>query len=277
MAQHNVRRIVIEPHSHVNDRWDDEWLRPALRKVRVVGGWFAQLLTHYAGAACIFGGVLWTAMLLFFYIEMFWQVFEPDWYWLLSLSNIRDLAIPLALFIVGLIGLYSRSARDLTSLAKVGIALAVLGLMISFLATQGQDWFRLDYWLWKLSARDSDFETTFIILVDHYPIWYNLAGWYDACQLGLFVFSVGWILFCAAAIRSQVLSRPVGVVLLTTALSIHVPAVFSLIPEVRYEVESSIWVTSGLMAVLLLPFGTSWVLLGYILPRLLRAQSEPQG
>lgn len=278
MAQHTVRRIPLRPRSHTNDKWDDEWLHPALRRVRKVAGWFAQLLTRYAGPALIAGGVFWTTMLLFFHIEMFSLELDLDWYWLLSLSNIRDLAIPLALFIVGLIGLYHRFTRYLTRPAKVGIALAILGLAISFLTTQGQGWFRLDYWLWKLSARDSDFNTTLITL-SHYPnpIWNNLAGWYDACRSGLIIFSVGWALFCVAAMMSKVLSRQVAVVLLVTASSIQVPALLSLIPEVRYEIESNIWVTSGLMALLLLPFGTSWVLLGYILPRLFRTQLEPGG
>src|SRR5687768_14503009 len=109
MEHTRVRKISSKPYPP-SEKWDDEWLRPILNLAKRLATYSMQRLVRWSGPAVIGGGMLWSVLLVLLYLDwasVWLDRFDFRFHWYLYYLDLRLLILPMLLFILGLIGLYS--------------------------------------------------------------------------------------------------------------------------------------------------------------------------
>ena len=268
MDHTRVRKIPSKSYPLPSEKWDDGWLEPTLNLAKRFAASLIQRLARWSGPATIAGGMLWSVLLVLLYLDWasIWvNGFDFRFHWYLYYLNLRLLIIPMLLFIIGLIGIYSRFTRSLNRAGKAGLLLSIIGFAIATLTTLGVRWFRLDVWLDQFVSQADEFDGLFIVLNMPDPFDYSsILGWYTAVHLGFVLLSVGLLLLCITALRSKALPVWVCIILLISTMSVHLPSFVD--PYAYYEYEVQAVYSFGLLASLVF-FGVSWATLGYALLR----------
>jgi len=272
MEHTRVRKIPSKPYPLPNEKWDDGWLDPTLNLAKRLAASLIQVaaprLARWSGPAVIVGGMLWSVLLVLLYLD--WASvwfnrydFRIDWF--LHYWDLRPLIVPMLLFIIGLIGIYSRFTGSLNRVGKAGVALSIVGLAIATLTTLGVRWFRLDVWLDQFVSKDDELDGlfTFVNLPDPFD-YSSIFGWYTAVHLGFVLLSVGLLLLSITALRSKVLPVWIGIILLISTMSIHLTSLADALLAPHYEYEVEPIYSFGLLASLVF-FGISWATIGYAL------------
>ena len=168
-------------------------------------------LLYWGGLASIVGGVLW--MLLFLLLGLGWSLIHSLQLWRLNdlialIYDVRWLAIPLPLFLVGLAALYAAQAKVSIWLDKIGFLLAAIGLL-SVLKTN----FELD----RDGFRNFDGLDNLITGWELLP----MLSWYHFVGTGLTILSIGLFLLAIGAVRVKLL--PIWGLWILTATILTLP------------------------------------------------------
>jgi hypothetical protein len=281
MAHSSAPRVRVLKRHNADAAWDDGWLRPALSWLKSVYARFAPswsaMIRRWGGVAGMVGGLLWAALSFVFFLQ------TNEIYFLLDLHaslnplfyfvRAEYLVVPLAFFLVALLGLYQDEHVRGLRLGRLGFVLSFLGVGLMILLPPLAEW--LDYaWLNRPIANS------------FHGGWIDtpLSEWYSKVVLGWTLLKVGLILVGISSLRARALPivAMLGLtissiaLLLTTivgfALSIGV-ATDLLSYEITYEFNTALYYY-GLAPLIAYLFGISWVGVGYALHSKTRHQQS---
>jgi hypothetical protein len=235
-------------------------------------------LLLWGGIASMAGGALW-ALLLLKLSDLPYADWIPFDYGqaverLLSIipiqSDPRLFAAALLLFIVGLVGLYTKQWSAFGSLSRIGFSLSFLGMGLSAMSTIYPLWL---YVIHRYVAYNGAyFEGLFPF--SRVRVWLG-DTWFE-----LVIMSVGLTLVGIAAIRAKSLPTRVmtffifaasGLLLVPTLIYIIANAAADLLRLDYYQISSILYDADPFM-IMALVFGFSWIILGY---QLLLSSADP--
>jgi hypothetical protein len=272
MAQHNVRRIAVEPQPDSNDNWDAGWLTPAARRVREWLFAASPWLTRWAGYAGIVGAVAWGAM--FLYLLFLDYAFWFDWPILytntLPYLWTQALVVPILMFLLALFGLFLKQeveGRRSAGLRRLGFGVAGIGLITMSLFTLNE------YWLARLLRQPAGG-------LIHSPYAGELFDWVRETSSGITLATIGMALFGIAAARTRALPVWLAIWFVVAPLPFFVVPMglswfVSGYDYYGYDYYVILYGT-GVFTGLMLLFGAVWAAAGYHLLRS-RTRAQPPG
>lgn len=241
MEHTRVRKIPSKPYPLPGEKWDDGWLDPILNIAKRFAAYSIQALrvstsrlARWSEPAFIVGGILWCVLLVLLYLD--WTSVRLDrsdlpidWYlldWNLQL-NLQPLIIPMLLFIIGLIGIYSRFPGRLNWPGKAGILLSIVGLVMSALTTWG---FRVDtvlWWFTNLVNSDNESYGGFDNIIMEPTFFWLVSEAFTDGYLGFAVLSAGLLLLSIAIFA---IFRSKSINDLCSYISFHCYSIYSSAP-----------------------------------------------
>jgi hypothetical protein len=273
MEHRKVRRVqFVEPR----DVWlrvtaDSEWIQLDT----VFGRWsisravWTPRLLYWGGWSGTVGGVLWMALILLPYLDYIIRIHSVYGPFSFEVEHVIDtissylntslLALPLALFLVGLVGLYARIWGTPGRLGTIGFMLASVGLVLTIMNTLFSSWLQVLYRYIVPSNFDGWWSPS-------PPIWH----WLSHTWFGFLSMSIGLALLGIAILSSKALPKWVMILFTFTTLGMYlVPIIVTLVASLmiagfgldRYEVWDSLGIFDS-FTIMSLMFGASWIWLG---------------